>query len=196
MFNKVSCGIEDTVCCLTANETIWITGIVLNSTWLAKIVLAFGHNRFNKLTIANRTYSWESFFVQVISHTTDLIIAFFPTTRALVCFAITLSIGSFSDKLHLFSLSFLFKLLVKLVTTFIVTSIMDKYTRIAVSTISVLVVVFAALGVVIDSSCYLDESWCFLRAFQCTWELLLTQVIFWLSEVIWVAVLATVDLWV
>ena len=96
----------------------------------------------------------------------------------------------------MFLLQRLLVLLIKLVTTLIVSSVMDENTGITEATVAMLVVVFAAFRVVIDSSCAPNERWSFHWSFQCPRKCFLPQLILSQRVIVCIAIFASVYIWV
>ena len=125
-------------------------------------MLALGHDRVTEGPLTDRTGVREAIPLFAARGTPHLVVA---ALRPAVLRSSATG-GPFSLELELFALEGLLVLQVELVAALVVAAIVDEDARVAEPAIPVLVVVFASLGVVVDSRRHLHERWRLLRAFE------------------------------
>ena len=113
-------------------------------------MLAFGYDRFFEFPLTYSTTVWKATILT--SSAMDLVITFCVTTGAATSFSIL--------EPPLFLLQLGLVLLFKLVATFVVTPVMDENTCVTITTIAMLVVIFAALWIVINPGNTFRVCWC------------------------------------
>lgn len=185
VLDQVSGCVEHTISGLATYKAIRVCGIITQSTALAKVVAALGDHRFVENFFTYGARFWKLIIPIGVPHPCHFIVTLFAIALINSSHgALTQAMRCLAHKLELLFLQGLFILLVKLVATFVVTTVMDEYASIAESAVPMFVVILAPFRVMVHSRSDFHESRCSLGSLQCARELLSSQFVFTLSEVV------------
>ena len=168
------------VCYFATFEAPFMLFVVFQCTLLTEDMAALGLDWLIEFLLANRTIRILFFFLGL-----DFIV--WLTVTAL---------SSFQSSLLLFALQ-LIPLCIQLKPGLVVASIVDENTRVTESAEPMLVVVLTSFWVVIHSRCYFSSFHVWhLGPSQSACCLFALQLLFWECEVILVAILTSIQLWI